>query len=59
MKNNFCTLRQAAEEIGCHHATVFRHVRAMELGYQIGQQILLTPAEVKKLRKVIKPRKGV
>jgi hypothetical protein len=57
MQNKFLTLAEAAEQIGCHHATVSRQVGTYGLGTRIGNKVIvLTEAEVKRLAKIIKPR---
>lgn len=56
MRLNIYTVTKAAEKIGCHKSTASRQVKRLGIGFQVGRDVLLTEAEVKKLAKVIKPR---
>lgn len=47
------TVTSAAKAIGCDKSQTSRHARRLGLGTQIGRSIVLTAAEVARLKRVI------
>lgn len=56
--SNLITTSQAAEQIGCVKSTVTRACGKHKIGTRPGREILLTPADVRRLRKLIQEGPG-